>query len=76
MAANIDAYPILLDHKRIVDSKELYQTVKHLSTSYNVIRLVGVDFDRLKGFVKLVMQQPLRSLIITEYLEQAVEGYL
>lgn len=66
IAANVDAYPILLDHKLTDSAETLYETLLQLSWSYNAIVLLRVSEDRMLELRSILKERPLRSLIITD----------
>ena len=57
-AANIDAYPMILDYALIKDAETLLDTVNAVSLSYAGIELFGVSPERMEEFKKLFEQLP------------------
>ena len=52
-AANLDAYPMILDLKLIKDAQTLLDTVNAVSLSFSGVELFGVDPKRMEEFKKL-----------------------
>ena len=52
-AANIDAYPMILDLALIKDAETLFDTVNHVALSYSGVELFGVCPKRVEEFKKL-----------------------
>ena len=50
--ANIDCYPIVLDHKLIPDGKVLAETIKVLMPAYSLIEFINVDQKRIDEYNK------------------------
>ncbi len=52
-AANIDAYPMILDLALVKDAETLFDTVNHVALSYSGVELFGVCPKRVEEFKKL-----------------------
>ena len=56
--ANIDAYPIVLDHKLINTGSDLLETVLNLAPAYSAIELYSINEERLKDYMSLYNKTP------------------
>ena len=48
--ANIDCYPIILDHKLITDGKILAETIKSIMPAYSLVEFFNVDKKRVEEY--------------------------
>lgn len=71
--ANIDAYPIVLDHNLINSGEDLLETVLNLAPAYAAIELYSIDESRLKDYLDLYNKTPIeeRSFVLFTSLERS-----
>jgi len=59
--ANIDAYPIVLDHSLINSGVDLLDTVLNLAPAYAGIELYNINESRLKNYIDLYNKTPMET---------------
>jgi hypothetical protein len=50
IAANIDAYPLIIDSNLITSNEDFQETVKAVMPAFSYVEFVGVDKERVKNF--------------------------
>ena len=70
--ANIDAYPIVLDHALINSGSDLLETVLNLAPAYSAIELYSINESRLKDYLDLYSKTPMeaKSFVLFTSLER------
>ena len=71
--ANIDAYPIVLDHGLIKNGTDLLDTVLNLAPAYAGIELYNISESRLRDYLDVYNKAPVdtRSFVLFTSIEKA-----
>lgn len=62
---NIDAYPLLLDSRRVQKIEELYDTLYNLAPAYSGFELYGMNTERVDALLEMIKQKPIGSLVLS-----------
>jgi hypothetical protein len=52
--ANIDCYPIILDHSKISNGKVLAETIQKIMPAYSLVEFYGIDKTRLEEYKEAI----------------------
>lgn len=54
---NIDAYPLVLDHSKVKNSEDLYETIRAIMPAYSAVEFFNVSEERFNGFSQIYTQK-------------------
>ena len=76
--ANVDAYPIILDSKKITDEHLLCDTVNAISLSYSGVEFFCVNEDRMKKYGELFEKSAFKDkyAYIDANCKKSIDDYL
>jgi malic enzyme len=54
---NIDAYPLVLDHSKVKNSEDLYETIRAIMPAFSAVEFFNVSEERFNGFCEIYTQK-------------------